>query len=468
MKAEDTRITEEVANFVVNAEHKDFSADIQRIAKRCIIDGLGVIFAGSTEPCVRIICDYVLSLEGKKESTILGKRKNKAPAHLAALINGTAGHAMDWDDTALSATPDRYALLHPTMPPLAAGLAMGEKLNRSGQDFLTAFLIGFEVECKMAEAIAPEHWERGFHTSNTCGIFGATTTAARLMGLTVEQVRSAIGLAASMAAGVKVNHGTMAKPLHMGRAAESGVISAHLAAHGFKAHPSALEGPKGFFHAFAGGFDPATISGKLGRPYSIIYPGVSIKPYPCGVVGHPGMDAMLALVIQHDIQPHDIEHIKVATGSNILGPKGPLRYKKAQTGLEGKFCVPFQMASMIIRRKAGVAEFTDEFVQSPAVQEMMDRIETAVDPQIEALGQDKIVSVIEVRLKDGRLLHGRSAEHYRGGPHAPLSKKELVEKFNDTTRHILSPDQARKLLDTIESLERLDSIRRMLELAAEH
>ena len=217
MKAEDARITEEVSNFVVAAKYEDFSSNILSIAKRCVIDGIGVILAGSTEPSARIVLDYVLSVEGKKECTILGKGKTKAPAHLAALVNGTAGHAMDWDDTALSNNPDRAVLLHPTMPPLVAGLAVGEKLERSGRDFLTAFLVGFEVECKIAEAIYPDHWMRGFHSSNTCGIFGAATAAAKLTGLSMEQVRSAIGVAASMASGLIVNLGTMAKPLHMGR-----------------------------------------------------------------------------------------------------------------------------------------------------------------------------------------------------------------------------------------------------------
>lgn len=465
METKDSGITEEISNFVVNSKYEDFSSDIQRVATRCIIDGIGVILAGSTEPCVQITRDYVLSLEGKRECTIMGKGKNKAPVHLAALVNGTAGHAMDWDDTALSAMPDRALLLHPTIPPLVAGLAIGEELNLSGRDFLTAFIVGFEVECKIADAINPDHWERGFHSSKTCGIFGATIAAAKLMDLSADQVRNAIGISASMASGIMVNFGTMTKPLHVGQTAENGVVAAQLAYRGFEAHPEALEGLKGFFHAFAGGFDPGKICGKLGQPFSMINPGVSIKPYPCGVVGHPAMDAMLALVTENDIKPDDVDHIKVATGSNVLGPKGPLHYKKSQTGLQGKFCVPFQMASMIIRRKAGVMEFTDEFVQSPAVQDMMDRIEAVVDPEIDALGRDKIVSVIEVQLKDGRILKGRSTEHYRGGPQNPLSQEELVEKFNDATQQILASDQAKKLLETIESLEKLDSIRKMIEMA---
>ncbi len=457
-------ITEELAAFVETIRFEDFPREAQHIGKRCIIDGIGVILAGAAEPCALIVRDYILSMGGVKESSFLGEGKKRAPAHLAALVNGTAGHAMDWDDTALSASPDRSVLLHPTLQPLTAGLAVGEKLGVSGRDLLTAFLTGFEVECKIAESIHPDHWARGFHTSNTCGIFGATATVSKLMGLPANRVRSAFGIAASMAAGLTVNLGTMVKPLHMGRAAENGIVSAELAASGYEGHPDALESHKGFFHAFAGGFDPAKIQGKLGRPFSILDPGVSIKPYPCGVVGHPAMDAMKALAVEHELRPEDVVHVRVSTGSNVLPPKGPLRYKKARTGLEGKFCVPFQMAAMMIRRKAGGGEFSDEFVQSPLVQEMMDRVEAVIDPGIDALGRDKIVSVIEVQLRDGRVLRGRSSEHYRGGPRNPLTREELAEKFSDCVSGILKPDQAMNLMKSIESLEGLDSVRKLVEM----
>lgn len=465
MEAKETKITEEVANFVVTAQYEDFSPEARRITKRCIVDGVGVILAGFTEPCTQIVRNYVLSLDGRKECTLLGKKKTLVPAHLAALVNGTAGHAMDWDDTALSKTPDRSVLLHPTVPPLVAGLAIGEKFRVSGRDFLTAFLVGFEVECKIAEAIYPDHWARGFHTSNTCGIFGATSAAAKLMGLPVKEVRCAFGIAASMAGGIGVNYGTMGKPLHMGFAAQNGIVSAQLAASGFEAHPDALEGHKGFFHAFAGGFDPDKIHEKFGRPFSLDSPGVSIKPYPCGVVGHPAMDAMRALVIQHDLRPEQVAHVKVATDSNVLSPKGPLRFMKAKTALEAKFCVPFQMASIIIRRKAGIMEFTDEFVQSHTVQNMMDSVEAIIDPEIDALGQNKIVSSIEVLLKDGTILRCKSPEHCRGEPQNPLSREELVEKFNDCVQKVLDPDQAMKLVETIESLEGMDYIGTLMERA---
>jgi 2-methylcitrate dehydratase PrpD len=162
--------------------------------------------------------------------------------------------------------------------------------------FLTAFLAGFEVECKIAEAISPEHYKKGFHTSGTIGTFGAAIAAAKLMELSEIQLRYTIGLAASMGAGIRANFGTMTKPLHVGRAAYNGVTAAMLARNGFRANMDALDGPWGFFQVLAGGFDQEKIAGCFANPHSIVDPGVSIKPYPCGVLTHPSMDAMLAIV----------------------------------------------------------------------------------------------------------------------------------------------------------------------------
>ena len=184
MKAE-PRITEEMANFVVSVRNEDVSPEIQYIAKRCVIDGIGVILAGATEECTRIVLDYVRSVAGKRESTVLGTGKTKAPAHLAALVNATAGHSMDWDDTVLPRTPDRAVLIHPTLAPLAAGLAIGEKSGASGQELLTAFVVGFEIECMVAEAIHPDHWLRGYHTSSTVGVLGAATAVSNILVLRV-------------------------------------------------------------------------------------------------------------------------------------------------------------------------------------------------------------------------------------------------------------------------------------------
>lgn len=464
MNSQATQVTKEASEFVSELRYEVVPAEALRIGKRCILDGLGLILAGSLQECTQIVRKYCKDMASATESTIFGKDAVKVSAALAALVNGTAGHAMDWDDTQLSVTPDRmYGLLtHPTIPPLTACLAMSEKLaNVSGKAFLTAFLAGFEVECKIAEAINPDHYKNGFHTSGTVGTFGAAVAAAKLLNLNINQLRHAIGIAASMGAGIRANFGTMTKPLHVGQAAHNGVTAAILAASGFEANMDALDGPWGFFHVLGGGFDPEKIAGCFGNPHTIVDPGVSIKPYPCGVLTHPSMDAMLAVVIENDIKPEDIEEVILFAGSNILNP---IRYLVARDELEAKFCMPFLLCAIAISRKAGVREFTREFVNTPAAQSLMRRIRTEFDPEIEAKGWDKIRSRVEVTLKDGQKFVQEADERYRGGPDHPLSDAELQSKFTDCTEQLLSGDVREKIFETLAGLERLDTVVEVIAL----
>jgi 2-methylcitrate dehydratase PrpD len=341
------------------------------------------------------------------------------------------------------------------VPALASSLALGERLGVSGATWLEAFLTGFEVECKIAEAIDPNHYVRGFHSSGTIGIFAATTGAAKLLKLQPGEVAHALGIAASMSSGIRVNFGSMTKPLHVGRAAENGVVAAGLAAGGFTAGADALDGEWGFFQVLGGGADVERIIPALGRPYSIVNPGVSFKPYPCGSLGHPTMDAMLKLVTDHDVKPDQVVRVRVRAGSNILNP---LRYKTAKTELEAKFCLPFMMSSIVLRRRAGIREFTDEFVSSAPVQAMMARVDTVFDAEIEARGFDKMRSAVEVVLKDGRTLVQRSDERYRGGPENPFTREDLHAKFTDCAQLFLPPDRIRRALELIESVDRLKDI----------
>ncbi len=464
MISSESQVTKEAAAFVFKLRLEDLPSEALRIAKRCILDGLGLILAGSNQKCAEIIRKHCLEIGQPKESTILGKRPVKVPAAFAALANGTAGHAMDWDDTQLSLTPDRiYGLLtHPTIPPLVAIIALAEKLGQvSGKNFLTAFLAGFEIECKIAEAIRPDHYKNGFHTSGTVGTFGSAVAAAKLIELTDTQLRHTIGLASSMGSGIRVNFGTMTKPLHVGRAAYNGLMAAMLARDGFEANMDALDGPWGFFQVLGGGFDAEKIVGCFGNPHSIIYPGVSIKPYPCGVLTHPSMDAMLAVVVENDIKPDEIQSAVLYAGSNILNP---IRYPIANDELEAKFCMPFLLSAIAISRKAGVREFTPEFVRSPKVQTLMRNIRTEFDPEIEAKGWDKIRSKLEVNLKNGRKIVREADERYRGGPDHPLSDEELCGKFTDCTEALLEPEKREDIIKTIATLEQLDNIEKLLSM----
>jgi 2-methylcitrate dehydratase PrpD len=261
-----------------------------------------------------------------------------------------------------------------------------------------------------------------------------------------------------MSAGIRVNFGSMTKPLHAGRAAENGVVAAELASRGFTAGDDPLDGEWGAFQVLGGGADLGRLVPTLGKPYSIVEPGVSVKPYPCGSLGHPTMDAMLQLVKDHDVKAEEIARVRVRAGSNILNP---LRYKTAKTELEAKFCLPFMMASIALRRRAGIREFTDEFVASAPIQAMMSRVNTVFDRDIEARGFDKMRSIVEVDLVDGRTLTQASDERYRGGPERPFTRAELHEKFSDCASLVLSAERIRRALDLIESVDRIENIREL-------
>ncbi|MBI3050194.1 MAG: MmgE/PrpD family protein [Acidobacteria bacterium] len=461
----ETRATAAVIDYVTHTTLERFPGEAVSLAKQCIIDGLGVILAGSAARGTGIVREYVRAGKEVGEATVLGADPFSCRAASAALVNGTAGHALDFDDTQLSSSPDRIfgLLTHPTIPPLAATLAVGERLGVSGRQFLEAYLVGFEVECKMAEAIHPTHYQNGFHSSGTFGIFGATVSAAKLLGLNADALGNALAMAASMSSGIRLNFGTMTKPLHVGRAAQNGVAAAELAARGHTGGRDALESPWGFFRVFTlgAGFDADRIVGALGNPPSIVSPGVSLKPYPCGSLGHPTMDAMLTLVVTHDIRPEQVKAIRVRAGSNILNP---LRYPVATSELEAKFCLPFMMSSLVLRRKAGIHEFTDEFVRSAPAQAMMKKVAMVRDAAIEARGFEKMRSIVEVDLNDGRTLAQEADERYRGGPEKPFTREELHGKFTDCASLVLRPETIEETLHRLESLEQARNIRELVRV----
>lgn len=457
--------TPAVIDFIDQARFDDFPDEAVRIAKHCIIDGIGVMLAGATQRAGEIVRDLAADAGTKAEATIFGRVPITASVSYAALANGTSGHALDWDDTQLATSADRIfgLLTHPTIPPLVATLAFGEHLGHSGRTMVEAFLTGFEVECKIAEAISPAHYMKGFHTSGTIGTFGAAVAAAKLLGLQRDQIAHMLAIAASSSSGIRVNFGSMAKPLHVGRAAQNGIVAAQLAARGFTGGADALDPPWGFFASFSHGegFESSRIIGKLGNPHTIVWPGVSIKPYPCGVLGHPTMDAMRRLVIDHDVKPDDIVAIRVRAGTNILHP---LRYDIANNELEAKFCPAFMVSAIALRRKAGIHEFNDDFVRSERVQAMMQKVDRVLDEDIEAQGWEKIRSIVEVDLADGRTLVQKADERYRGGPDLPFTREELFEKFSDCASMLLPPERIAEAFFRLERLEEVGNVREIVEL----
>jgi 2-methylcitrate dehydratase PrpD len=247
----------------------------------------------------------------------------------------------------------------------------------------------------------------------------------------------------------------------VGRAAENGVTAALLAARGFTADPDALDGPWGFYAVQGGGVSMEKLSQGFGKQWTIIEPGVSIKPYPCGVLTHPTIDLMLKLVTEHGVKPDDIDTVKVFAGTNILNP---IRYPIAANHLQAKFSLPAALAMIALARKAGKREFSDEFVGSAPMQAMQKRISTELDPEIEKLGFDKMRSRIAIRLKNGRQLEGWADERYRGGPENPLSDRDLEAKVRSCCEDVLNEAAQSVLIDTARSVAQLTDVSSLMKI----
>jgi 2-methylcitrate dehydratase PrpD len=458
------KTTAAAANFVEAISFTAIPAEAVRIGTRCLLDGLGLFVAGSEEQTVQILADEAEQTGGRPDALLLSRGNTKVPAPMAARVLGTAGHAHDWDDSQVSIDPAHvYGLLtHPTIPPLSSALVIAQKLGGiDGKNFMLAFLTGFEVECKISEWMLPQHYLRGLHSSATVGTFGAFAAAAKLLSLTGEKLRSGFGIAASFAAGIRCNFGTMTKPLHVGRAAENGVTAALLAARGFTADPDALDGPWGFFAVQGGGVSPEKLSQGFGKPWTIVDPGVSIKPYPCGVLTHPTIDLMLKLVNDNNLKPDDIDKVTVFAGTNILNP---IRYPIAANHLQAKFSLPAALAMIALARKAGKKEFSEEFVASAAMQAMQKRITTALDPEIEKLGFDKMRSRIAIHLKNGKQVEGWADERYRGGPENPLSDGDLEAKVRSCCEGVLDSERQSTLIDSARAVLQLKDAGKLMAL----
>ncbi len=454
-------LTKYVAQFIVDTKYSDIPQNVIDLGKKSILDGFGLALAGSVSDMGPLARKYVESF-GRAESTasVIGTGM-KAHHRFAAFCNGISIHADDYDDTQLSAAKDRiYGLLtHPTVSVLPPAFALCEQGRRSGRDLMLAYHVGLEVECKIAEAISPRHYDDGFHTTGTIGTFGSAAACAKLRALNPLQTTYSLGIAATEGGGFRDNFGSMTKPFHAGHAAENGTVSADLAALGWTAANDILEAPRGFFQAEGGGFDPAAIVGKLGKPWTLAWPGVSIKPYPSGSLSHPAMGEMIRLIREHNIKPEDVE--KVDLGANHAMTTSLLHHDPT-TGLQGKFSMEFCLSILLLERKAGLAEFQDAVVQRPDVQAMIKRVHFYVDPAAENAGLDKMTSLLKIHMKDGTV-YSASAQFAKGSPSNPMSYEEVADKFRGCAEFAKWPSaKAETVIAAVKSLENESDVSKLV------
>jgi 2-methylcitrate dehydratase PrpD len=458
------KLTAQVAEFVVNLKFVDIPAEPLELGKKSILDGLGLALSGSKAETWGLIQEYLKTFVSPPGggAAVLGSAV-RYPARFAAFANGVAIHVDDFDDTQLASAKDRvYGLLvHPTVCVLPAALATAEVEGRTGKDLLVAYHAGVEVECKIAEAISPRHYEDGFHSTGTCGVFGGTSACAKLKGLDVVRTARAFGIAASHAAGLRENFGTMMKPFQAGHATESGVVAADFAAIGWTAAEQILEAQRGFFHAYGGTYDPAAILDRLGKPWTFQNPGVSIKPFPSGSLTHPGMTELLRLIHENSIRAADVEHVQVGANRNM---ESTLLHHHPKTGLQAKFSMEFCIAILVLDGKADQTKYTDAMANRDDVQKMIERIRFYVDPEAEKAGYDKMTTILKITLKDGRTISGR-ADFGKGSPTNPMTYDEVAEKFRGCAAFAEWPSaKANQVVELVRKLEDIPDLRTLTAL----
>ena len=442
--------TEQVARFVVGTRIETIPGEVVAAAKTAILDCLGVALAGSQEEGTRICAEQVL-MEGARGVSSAWGQGFKTSASLAALVNGTAGHALDFDHGVY--------LGQPTSAVIPAVVSLAEALSASGRDLLDAYVAGFEATAKIAKSI-PEEGRGGWHGAGTLGTLGAALSCAKLLNLDIDRVRAALGIATSMASGAACNYGTMTKPLGSGLAARNGVLAASLAQKGLTASAKALESAAGFFDAFLSlPPDPAAMA-ELGRSYELSG-GLKIKPYPCGGLSHNAIDAVLEMRERDGIKADQVESIRVELAKHAYDR---LVFQVPRTGLEGKFCMGYLLARAMIDGKISLDHFTDAAVREQPMLEFAKRVRLELNTDLADSSEGR-PSKVEVRLKDGKIL-SRHVEYSKGGPQAPLSAQELRAKFVDCARRVIDDAALQGVVESVERLEKLKDVGDLCRLLA--
>jgi len=439
-----------LANFVSTADPPPAA---RAAAARAFLDTLGVALAGASEPAARSVA-RVVAADGRGPCAIVGTAI-RATASNAALANGTAAHALDFDDMCF------VSLAHPSAPLVSAALAAGEAAGATGRALLDGYVVGFEIEGRLGRTMNPRHYHRGWHCTATIGTIGAAAAAARVFGLDAAATAHALAIAASEASGLKENFGTMVKPLHAGLAARNGVLAAQLAAAGMIASAAAIGGPQGLLAAMDS--ERPTLGdaiADLGTRWEILDTGITVKLYPSCAGTHPTLDALLDLRRRHGITAEDVEAIEI--GVDPIVPT-ILIHDRPSTGLEGKFSMPFCAAAAVVRGTIGIETFTPQCLRDPAVLDVQSRVSMHVDPSLDPGAPPLTQSRVTVRLRDGRAL-AAFAKGARGYPEQPASDDELAAKFASCAASALPAAAVREALSALRHIERAGDIRGLTPL----
>lgn len=428
-KAPPPEVTRILANYAVNADLSHVPDAVRKETTRTLFNWVGSAVGGSQQEAPGFAVAALAPFSGPPQAGLFGRSERLDALH-AALINGISSHVLDYDDTHLR------TIIHPAGPVASALMAFAEYHPVSGTELMNALLIGVEVECRMGNSVFPEHYAMGWHITGSVGGFGAAAAIGRLLKLDPQHMTWALGLAASQPVGLKVQFGSMTKSFHPGRAAQNGMLSALLAQKGFTASDVAIEGFDGWGQALSTRHNWGEVIDGLGEHYEVALN--TYKPFACGIVIHPALDAAIQLRNREHLKPEDIKSVVLKVHPLVLNLTGKT---DPQTGLEGKFSVYHAVAAALVTGRAGEQAFTDQAVKDPVIVTLRKKIIATVDPAIKADQVDMTVT-----LNDGRVLH-QFIEHAVGSQANPMSDAQLEDKFTGLAEGILPAKQTRALMD---------------------
>ena len=422
------QVTRTLARYVVESQYAEIPPALLHEAKRALLNWLGCAIGTARHETVERALAAIAPFAGSPQAALLGRRE-RIDILNAAFLNGVSSHVLDFDDT-------HERAVHPSAPVYPALLAFGEWRGIGGKQLLHAFVLGVEVECRIALSVFPEHYDRGWHITATAGVFGAAAAMGKLLGLTPQQMTWALGIAATQSSGLREMFGTMCKSFHPGQAARNGMAAALLAARDFTSSEQGIEAARGFAHVMSTRFEPEIITRDLGARYELARN--MYKPYPCGLVIHAVIDGCLELRALHGIAPADVARVDLGVDPMVLELTGKLT---PRTGLEGKFSVYHAAAVALIRGAAGEAQFSDEAVCDAAVVALRERVSATLDPTLGSY----LAAHVKVVLRDGTVLE-RHVPHALGTLARPMSDADLESKFRALVEPILAPERIDALI----------------------
>lgn len=429
-------------------------AEATHIGRRAFADTIGVALAGAKAPFLDALESVLDAGAAPGQVTLWGRGGRRASALHAALINGTAAHALDFDDCSTTMGG------HPSAPVVPVVLGLAEMLGATAGKALEAWMTGVEVETRLARGLLPHHYEKGWHPTATLGVFGATAAAARMFDFDEEQMTTALAVAVSMASGLKSNFGTPIKPLHVGQAAHNAIMAALVTRRGMTANPEAFEHNYGFFNLFngAGTYDADAILDGWDGPMELLDPGIAIKQHPCCGSAHSAIDAALRIVAREGLLQADaIQAIETSTHTRRLAHTDR---PDPRTGLDAKFSVQFLTAKALTTGRIRLADFDDATFLTPELAGLLPRVTSTGHNESDAyLGRVRVV------MKDGQEFQDSASTRFGRGPTNPMSDAELRDKFTDCATPMLGASQAGAAYDAILSLgdnDRLDGVLAMI------